>query len=488
MRFIIPIIVGAIIGYITNWLAIKMLFRPYEEKKFLGLHVPFTPGLIPKERDRIARSVGKTIGEYLLSPEIIIGALSKDKMDYHIKLWVESNINKLKEEDRTIKAFIMDLNYGNINRLLELVEGKITESICFKLREDKFQQKSMDLIEKYIFDESSNTFPTVINEKLELLLNDLSSSNEVRMILEEAICNKVNQLSNDERPLNEVIPENIIYETKAFISDHNEDIVNILESLLKDPIIEYKIKKSINTFVQKNVSKAITIFINPETISEKVYRTIVLNLDNDEVSRNIELIITAAFDKFLEVKVKDISMGISQKIDDKEISNISKGILTYITNRENQDKILNIIEEKIKLHESDIQNTALNFISKELKAILNSEAMYNNIYLIIHSSIENLLNRPISSFIENIDETSIKNIASFIKTIFSDFIMNKLPHIIELFNISKVVEEQINSFDVAFAEELIVEIANKELKAITWLGALLGGIMGVLSPLLQMIK
>ena len=319
MRFIIPIIVGAIIGYITNWLAIKMLFRPYEEKKFLGLHVPFTPGLIPKERDRIARSVGKTIGEYLLSPEIIIGALSKDKMDYHIKLWVESNINKLKEEDRTIKAFIMDLNYGNINRLLELVEGKITESICFKLREDKFQQKSIDLIEEYIFDRYSNTFPTVINENLELLLNDLSSSSEVRMILEEAICNKVNQLSNDERPLNEVIPENIIYETKAFISDHNEDIVNILESLLKDPIIEYKIKKSINTFVQKNVSKAITIFINPETISEKVYRTIVLNLDNDEVSRNIELIITAAFDKFLEVKVKDISMGISQKIDDKEI-------------------------------------------------------------------------------------------------------------------------------------------------------------------------
>ena len=159
MRFIIPIIVGAIIGYITNWLAIKMLFRPYEEKKILGLHVPFTPGLIPKERDRIARSVGKTIGEYLLSPEIIIGALSKDKMDYHIKLWVESNINKLKEEDRTIKAFIMDLNYGNINRLLELVEGKITESICFKLREDKFQQKSIDLIEEYIFDRYSNTFP-----------------------------------------------------------------------------------------------------------------------------------------------------------------------------------------------------------------------------------------------------------------------------------------------------------------------------------------
>ena len=67
------------------------------------------------------------------------------------------------------------------------------------------------------------------------------------------------------------------------------------------------------------------------------------------------------------------------------------------------------------------------------------------------------------------------------------FIKNQLPNIVELFNISKVVEEQINSYDVAFTEELILEIAHKELKAITWLGALLGGIIGILTPLLEML-
>ncbi len=50
-------IVGAIIGYTTNWLAIKMLFKPPHEAKYIGkLKVPFTPGLIPRERERIARS------------------------------------------------------------------------------------------------------------------------------------------------------------------------------------------------------------------------------------------------------------------------------------------------------------------------------------------------------------------------------------------------------------------------------------------------
>ena len=43
MKIIIPVFVGAIIGYITNWLAIKMLFRPHGEKKIFGIKLPFTP-------------------------------------------------------------------------------------------------------------------------------------------------------------------------------------------------------------------------------------------------------------------------------------------------------------------------------------------------------------------------------------------------------------------------------------------------------------
>ena len=50
MNIIIPIIVGSVIGYATNWLAIKMLFRPLREKRLLGVRLPFTPGLIPKEK------------------------------------------------------------------------------------------------------------------------------------------------------------------------------------------------------------------------------------------------------------------------------------------------------------------------------------------------------------------------------------------------------------------------------------------------------
>lgn len=128
----------------------------------------------------------------------------------------------------------------------------------------------------------------------------------------------------------------------------------------------------------------------------------------------------------------------------------------------------------------------MNIISSKFDEILNSPELCKNINAAIYDIVEIVINKPVSYVLEGIDKDAITNIADFTKDIFDNFIRNKLPHLIELLNISKVVEDQINSFDVAFAEEIIVEIANKELRAITWFGALLGGIMGILLPLLQL--
>jgi uncharacterized membrane protein YheB (UPF0754 family) len=56
-----PIFLGALIGYVTNWLAIKMLFWPREEKFFFGRSVPFTPGLFVRRRQDFSASVSRLV-------------------------------------------------------------------------------------------------------------------------------------------------------------------------------------------------------------------------------------------------------------------------------------------------------------------------------------------------------------------------------------------------------------------------------------------
>ncbi|NFE68483.1 DUF445 family protein, partial [Clostridium sporogenes] len=59
--------------------------------------------------------------------------------------------------------------------------------------------------------------------------------------------------------------------------------------------------------------------------------------------------------------------------------------------------------------------------------------------------------------------------------------------VISILDIASIVEDRINEFDVYLAEEIILEISSKELKAITWLGGLLGALIGILSPILSKI-
>ncbi len=66
---IAPPVVGGVIGYFTNDLAIKMLFRPYRPFYVGGKKLPFTPGLIPSNQERLAQRIADTIMGSLLTPE-----------------------------------------------------------------------------------------------------------------------------------------------------------------------------------------------------------------------------------------------------------------------------------------------------------------------------------------------------------------------------------------------------------------------------------
>ncbi len=74
--------VGAVIGYLTNYLAVKMLFRPYTEKRIGALALPFTPGVIPRRRDELARALGDAVGKRLVTRQDLASVLvSNESVD-----------------------------------------------------------------------------------------------------------------------------------------------------------------------------------------------------------------------------------------------------------------------------------------------------------------------------------------------------------------------------------------------------------------------
>lgn len=73
--------IGALIGYCTNYIAVKMLFHPYKEVKLFGLTLPFTPGVIPKNKPRLARAISRAVADVLLTKEDIAGLITDAAID-----------------------------------------------------------------------------------------------------------------------------------------------------------------------------------------------------------------------------------------------------------------------------------------------------------------------------------------------------------------------------------------------------------------------
>ena len=93
--WVLPPFLGAVIGYVTNKLAIKMLFRPLEEKRILGIKIPMTPGIIPKQRYVLADSIARMVSEKLITEETLRKQIESSQFQAGIRGNVASFTGKL---------------------------------------------------------------------------------------------------------------------------------------------------------------------------------------------------------------------------------------------------------------------------------------------------------------------------------------------------------------------------------------------------------
>ncbi len=131
--FFVPPIAGSIIGYFTNDIAIKMLFRPYKAIYIGKRKLPFTPGLIPSNQERLAQKVSDTIMGSLLTPnelqKLAQRLLATERMESAILWLLKLALDQVKSdrEQKTAKilaSILHDLFSQSLPRLLKVLARK----------------------------------------------------------------------------------------------------------------------------------------------------------------------------------------------------------------------------------------------------------------------------------------------------------------------------------------------------------------------------
>jgi uncharacterized membrane protein YheB (UPF0754 family) len=125
-----PPVLGGIIGYFTNDIAIRMLFRPYRAIYIAGRKLPFTPGLIPSNQERLAQRISNAIMGSLLTPEELQNLarrlLEVERVQAAIQWLLELALDQVRQDNeqkttRILANILKDLLGQSFPRLIKVL-------------------------------------------------------------------------------------------------------------------------------------------------------------------------------------------------------------------------------------------------------------------------------------------------------------------------------------------------------------------------------
>lgn len=257
-EFLIGPLVGGVIGYITNGIAIKMLFRPLKPIYLFGIKLPFTPGLIPKEKGRIARSIGNVVGRELINEEVLSRVLLQQNIYDHINQKI----------DEVIKGFLTnEQKLGELaSRMIgeektEVLAAKAEEALVGKIYTKLVEANIGELAVGHLINEFKNGMDKSLFGAFALFIND-------SMI--ESIAGKLEPVINQmiEKEGETFLREAVIKEREALFDKSAAELAVKIEEYID--IIKELVKKSYTYFVQHNLAHALEVVDLSKVVEERI--------------------------------------------------------------------------------------------------------------------------------------------------------------------------------------------------------------------------
>ena len=164
-QLLVMVLISGAIGWITNWVAIKMLFRPHKEINF-GLFK--IQGLIPKRKAEIGTGIASIIQNELISVKDVISNIDREEFSKRLNSLIDDVLDKnlkkkvkekfpllqmfftdkvAKDIGNTIKEIVME----NQEKIFEIFSNYAEENIDFEvIISDKISNFSLDKLEEII--------------------------------------------------------------------------------------------------------------------------------------------------------------------------------------------------------------------------------------------------------------------------------------------------------------------------------------------------
>jgi uncharacterized membrane protein YheB (UPF0754 family) len=519
LPWILPPVIGAAIGYITNAIAITMLFRPHKEKRLLSIRIPMTPGIIPKQRYELSESVGKMVSRELLTEDAVRKQIRSksflESLDSSIKMFIDLLIEtpvinlkekfirsrlKIKTEDKITKSFLPELLAGFLDSegFSNVIEGLLEKAILYiedKTPNQLFPDRQERVVGKVtaaiVSPDLENKLLKIVEKWLQKAIHD---NYHLSVILTS---NNIERFINISSKLYKRLFPHFIHflktdEVKNELEVHGrrllEDIINKLNKIQRFLISAGQYDKTLD-----------------ENMMGIVEDTIMNMKDYGEEEKNIKNMSEGLKRRLFSLSQASAGQIVSDWDGDlfEDLQNLVNSFFEFIRNPiilENLSSWFNsiyesysdntmksFISEWFNLSFSDLKNIILKFIFKDREGGYGAKSGDFTISLLsgIFDVVTGKGELSVGQIINITPEIKTRISTSLTSTLIG-IVDDKVPQILESIDVNTLVVDKIDTLNMEKVEKLILDIVKKQLRWINVFGAVLGSIIGGAQLLINM--
>lgn len=433
-KYIAPPVVGAFIGYLTNRVAIKMLFRPLNPWKICGLRVPMTPGVIPSKRGDLAINMGEVVGDHLLTSEEIGKGLQQEAFQSHLYNVIDGRVKGILEKD-----------LGNI---AEIVPEKFSAYLDMGSRAVTYQLKGQTRsfidsaqFDKIIGEAVGNRLDVFLDREIGVILPGekrevaygfiedniarMFDSDPMEQWVEDFVHQKVYAVLAQEKSLADVVPPSVQTLLLDTIEKQIPSFLQKIATIVSEPSVRDKVVAGtcagVDKFIDSLGSMADMVrgFMRMETVEEKIREyleekndDIVAWLQSEEVQEKVVVILRERSEDFINRPIVEWVKAEDEEVVQEFCGQLTEQILLLIRGNEVSTVLASMIKSNIETHidsgdlptrvvlgkllGNESATQAQQWLIKEIRVLLQSENTKTTIDSMIDSLASGLLKKDLA--------------------------------------------------------------------------------------------
>jgi len=505
------VVIATIHGFGAAWLAIWMLFHPYQPVKLFGVTV-WPQGMIPRHREKLAESIGNAVGNELVSQETVFNALFETSF-FHSKVegFVGSYTSNLLA--KVYPSFIDALPAQARAPILDTISAlqyRLAEYIAAMLKSEETTEAISAFVDRQIDELLARRVGDTLSEDQFNKILQFVQDRFARLVDEEGFEQKIGGFVSgrldDLARSNATLAETFTPETIAFIKERIDSQVSPIVQHLADIATSPNTRKQIGGLIKLEVDEYYEqlslikkIFISRERIHREVDelvnntlpRRIEEYLRGPAFEQEAESFLNATIDNVLARPIVTLVGQIESAKFDSIKQQITSRIVQMAKSEELSASVSTYVQEAMERFRPQTLGAALQhidpdsiqrakqFLTKSLVGLLSRDDTARTVNQILSSQIERLLVAPIGRLGDHVSQHSMERTSRALVERITLAARERLPMAIAEFDVGGLVRKKVSDYPIEKLEELVLSVARHHLKTIELFGAVIGFFIGV---------